>query len=286
MNDENTENMIRLEMNYEFGKKEASLKAEQEKKETLQKAELVQQKKINWFVAGLAFLLLMIAALLFNRYQLKQKNIFQEQASKQEKEQAVAVMDAQELERKRIAEDLHDSLGHMLSTIKLNLQVTPQPNIQVKNSLQLLDQATEEIRNITFNLMPRTLEEEGLIAALHELATKVTNAGSVKVLLHIHNMEKFILEKQSQFNIYRIVQEAVNNILKHAEASEISIQLIGQNDHFTIMIEDDGKGFDPKQSKSGRGLKNIVTRSVWLKGVINIDSTPGKGTTIITEIPL
>jgi signal transduction histidine kinase len=286
LNEENSKNMVRLEMNYEFSKKEAMLKMEHEKKESAQKAELLRQKQINWFIAGFTALLLLIAALIFNRHKLTQKNKYQKEAAEQQKRQAVAVMDAQEEERKRIAEDLHDSIGHMLSTIKLNLQMVPEGQSQVKNSLQLLDQASEEIRNITFNLMPRTLEEEGLVPALNELASKITNSGSVKISLHVHDIEKFTLEKQSQFNIYRIVQEAVNNILKHADAKEITIQLVGQKDHLTIMIEDDGKGFDPAQNKGGRGLKNIVTRSLWLRGVINIDSTPGRGTTITTEIPV
>jgi signal transduction histidine kinase len=286
LNEENTRKMVRTEMNYEFDKKEAALKAEQEKKESIRQEELKRQKQINWFVAGAMLLLLLLVILLFNRYQLAQKNKFQQQINRQQKEQAVAVMETQEEERKRIAEDLHDSLGHLLSAVKLNLQTLPAQEKQVGNSLQLLDQASEEIRNITFNLMPRTLEEEGLISALRELAAKVTGSGSVTINLHIHGMEKFILEKQSQFNIYRIVQEAVNNILKHANAKEINIQVLGQADHITIMIEDDGKGFDPSNNKEGRGLKNIVTRSVWLKGSINIDSTPGKGTTITTEIPV
>jgi two-component system NarL family sensor kinase len=286
INDENTKNIMQLEMNYEFGKKEAALNAEQGKKEALQKEELKRHRQINWFIVCFSLLLLLVGFLLFNRYLLKQRNRFQEQAGKLEKEQAVAVMDAQEEERKRIAEDLHDSLGHLLSTIKLHLQVVSEKTDQVYHSLQLLDQASDELRTISFNLMPRTLEEEGLVSALNELASKVTSSGVLKVLLHIHNMEKFVLEKQSQFNIYRIIQEAVNNILKHANATEINIQMIGQNDHITVMIEDDGKGFDTSQNNSGRGLKNIVTRSVWLKGVINIDSTPGKGTTITTEIPL
>jgi two-component system NarL family sensor kinase len=262
------------------------LKMEHEKKESDQKAELLRQKQINWLIAGFTVLLLLIGALVFNRYKLTQKNKYQKEAAEQQKKQAVAVMDAQEEERKRIAEDLHDSLGHMLSTVKLNLQMVPEGQSQVKNSLQLIDQASEEIRNITFNLMPRTLEEEGLIPALNELAAKITNSGSVKISLHIHQIEKFTIEKQSQFNIYRIIQEAVNNILKHADAKEITIQLVGQKDHLTIMIEDDGKGFDPARNKGGRGLKNIVTRSLWLKGIINIDSTPGRGTTITTEIPV
>lgn len=277
---------LKKQLQYEYEKKEALAKQEQEKKEVLLNEELKRQKLIRWSAVGTISLLLLSALLLLNRYRLKQKNRYQQQLNDQQKEQAVAVMDIQEQERKRIAEDLHDSLGHLLSTAKLNLQTLPKGEKQVENSLNLLNQASEEIRNITFNLMPRTLEEGGLIPALNELATKVTHAGAVKVLLHVHDMEKFVLEKQSQFNIYRIVQEAVNNILKHADAQEINIQLIGQQDHITIMIEDDGKGFNPETNKTGRGLKNIVTRSLWLKGNINIDSTPGRGTTITTEIPV
>jgi signal transduction histidine kinase/uncharacterized protein HemY len=276
----------RKRFQYEYEKKEALIRIEQKRANELHLEELKRQEVIKWSSIGLLSLTLVSSTLFLNRYRLKQKNKLQQQLNLQQKEQASAVMEVQEQERKRIAEDLHDSLGHLLSTAKLNLQTTPVAQPQVDNSLHLLNQASEEIRNITFNLMPRTLEEEGLIPALTELANKVTKSGKVKVILHVHDMEKFILEKQSQFNIYRIVQEAVNNILKHADASEINIQLIGQNDHITIMVEDDGKGFVPGENKKGRGLKNIVTRSLWLKGNINIDSTPGRGTTITTEIPV
>ncbi|HEU4718579.1 MAG TPA: tetratricopeptide repeat protein, partial [Bacteroidia bacterium] len=279
-NEKSRKSAFEKQTQYAYEKKEALLKSKAE-------AKLEQQKLINWFVGSSLVLALIFSLLLFNRYRLKQKNIYQQQLNEQQKQQAVAVMETQEQERKRIAEDLHDSLGHLLSTVKLHLQTFPDAQKPVaEQSLLLLNQASEEIQNITFNLMPRTLEEGGLVPALNELANKVTRAGRVKVLLHVHNMERFVLEKQSQFNIYRIVQEAVNNILKHAEASEINIQLVGQNDHISIMIEDDGKGFDPGEKKSGRGLKNIVTRSLWLKGSINIDSSPGRGTTITTEIPV
>lgn len=285
-NEKTRRDALKKQMQYDFEKKETATKLEQDKKDAVKQEELRKQKQINWLTAGAMVLVLLISLLLFNRYRLGQKNKYQRQLNQQQKEQAGAVMETQEQERKRIAEDLHDSLGHLLSAAKINLQTLPEKQQQVENSLLLLNQASEEIRNITFNLMPHTLEEGGLVPALQELAAKVTNTGTVKVLLHVHDMEKFTLEKQSQFNIYRIVQEAVNNILKHAEASEINIQLIGQADHITIMIEDDGKGFDPGQRSSGRGLKNIVTRSLWLKGHINIDSTPGRGTTITTEIPV
>jgi signal transduction histidine kinase len=285
-NEETKKAGIRKQIQYEYDKKEEQAKLEDERKELIRLEAAKRQEIINWSLIVGCVLVLATAFLLFNRYRLKQKNKYQQELSLKQKEQAVAVMETQEQERKRIAEDLHDSLGHLLSTAKLNLQTVPDVHKQyVENSLQLLNQASEEIHNITFNLMPRTLEEGGLVAALNELAAKVTNSGKVKILLHVHDIDRFVLEKQSQFNIYRIIQEAVNNILKHAEASEINIQLIGQNNHMTIMIEDDGKGFDTGTKKSGRGLKNIVTRSLWLNGHINIDSTPGRGTTITTEIP-
>jgi two-component system, NarL family, sensor kinase len=276
---------IKKQFQYEYEKKEEAAKLGQEKKAVIQAEALKRQKIINWSAIGSCILLLISGFLFFNRFRLKQKNKHQQQLTQKQKEQAVAVMETQEQERKRIAEDLHDSLGHLLSTAKLNLQTVPQGQTPVENSLQLINQASEEIRNITFNLMPRALEEEGLVSALNELALKITNSGQVKVQLHVHDFDRFNLEKQSEFNIYRIVQEAVNNILKHADAKEINIQLIGQDDHLTIMIEDDGKGFDTQSKKSGRGLKNIVTRSLWLNGSINIDSSPGRGTTITTEIP-
>lgn len=286
INEENTKKTVRLEMNYEFNRRETAAKLKEAQKDILQRAELKRQRQVNWLVGGTGLLALLVTALLFNRYRLRQKNEYQQEINLQQKKQADAVMETQEQERKRIAEDLHDSLGHLLSAVKLNLHALPEKQKQVESSLLLLDQAAQEIRNITFNLMPRTLEEGGLVPALNELATKVNNSETVKVHLHVHDMEKFVLEKQSQFNIYRIVQEAVNNILKHADATEINIQLIGQSDHITIMIEDDGKGFDTQQNNNGRGLKNIVTRSLWLKGIINIDSMPGRGTTITTEIPV
>jgi two-component system NarL family sensor kinase len=231
-------------------------------------------------------LLLLSSLLFFNRYRLKQKNNYQQQLNKQQKEQAVAVMETQEQERKRIAEDLHDSIGHLLSTAKLNLQTFPENQKHLmENPLELLNQASSEIRNITFNLMPRTLEEAGLGPALNELATKISNAGTIRVFLQMHGMENTVLEKQAQFNIYRIIQEAVNNILKHAEAKEINIQLIRQEQQLSIMIEDDGKGFDPQKIKNGRGIKNITTRSIWLNGTMVIDSTPGRGTTLAIQIP-
>jgi two-component system NarL family sensor kinase len=279
---------IRKQMLYEFDQKELREKAEAEKLATLHEEELKRQKLINWSASGSLGLLLLSVTLLFNRSRLKQKQRYQEQLNRQQKEQAIAVMETQEQERKRIAEDLHDSLGHLLSAAKLNLQTIPgEPDKLVKQSLNLMNDAAVEIRNITFNLMPRTLEEEGLLPCLQELAQKVNVTGILRLNLYVHGMEGFNLEKQIQFNIYRIIQEAVNNVIKYAQAQEINIQLIKDVQELTVMIEDDGQGFDQDLvKKNGRGLKNMQTRTAWLNGTTSIDTAPGRGTTITLLIPV
>jgi signal transduction histidine kinase/Tfp pilus assembly protein PilF len=281
LNEENSKKIVQLQMNYEFHQKE-------EKNKLIYEESLKRQKLIGWSVAGFLVFILLVTFLLFNRARLRQKNEHQQQLNKQQKLQADAVMEIQEQERKRIAEDLHDSLGHLLSTAKLNLQALPEDQrLLCAPTLQLLDQASSEMRDISFNLMPQTLEEEGLIPALYELADKIKKSSLYDIIVQVHDMHQIELDKQTKFNIYRIVQEAVNNILKHANAKEINIQLIKQDDHLSIMIEDDGKGFDTALTKKGgRGLRNITARSEWLHGSITIDSTPGKGTTISIVIPI
>ena len=288
INEENTKKIVQAQMNYDFSQKEEKMKNEQARRDLAYSESLARQRIITWSSVSVIALVLFAALLLVNRYRLKQKNQLQEQLNRQQKEQAIAIMETQEQERKRIAEDIHDSLGHLLSTAKLNLQALPAD--QQKNYVpvvNLLDQASVEIRNISFNLMPKALEEEGLVPALYELADKIRQSKLFDVMIQVHDMENFQLDKQTRYNIYRIVQEAVNNILKHANAHEITIQLIRHGEVLSIMIEDDGKGFDKQLLKqAGRGLRNITARSEWLHGNITIDSSPGRGTTIAIEIPV
>jgi len=277
-NEKTRKEAIRKKLQHDYEIKEAVLKSEQDEK-------LRRQKLVNWFTGASLGLVLLSSFLFFNRRQLKQKHKFQ-------KEQASAVMETQEQERKRIAEDLHDSLGHLLSTVKLNLQTLPANQRPLaENSLQLLNQASSEIRNITFDLMPRTLEEAGLVPALQELASKVANSGTIQVGLNVHGFENFTLEKQAQFNIYRIVQEALNNIAKHAGATHVSVLFEQRPDDVTVIIEDDGRGFDPDLAgqshsrHSGMGLVSMRERAAQFDGSVQIESAPGQGTTVFVRIP-
>lgn len=287
LNEENTQKTVEAKMNFEFEQKEMKAQAAQDKKDALHQAAMEKQVALGWSLGGGGLLAILLLLVGFNRYRLKQKNELQRKLNKQQKEQAIAVIESQELERKRIAEDLHDGLGHLLSTVKLNLQALPNEQREhYYNILQLLDQATGEIYNISFNLMPQTLEEEGLVPALVEMTEKIKKSGLVDISLQVHEFDESLLQKQMKFNIYRILQEAVNNILKHAQANEINIQIINQPEGLTIMVEDNGRGFNTKKlTVSGRGLKNIMSRSEWLNAILSIDSTPGHGTTVTIELP-
>ncbi|HYG50461.1 MAG TPA: sensor histidine kinase [Flavobacteriales bacterium] len=285
-NESNTKKTMQAQMDFELEQKEIKMKADQDKKAAVYEEKLARQKIMGWSVGGGSVLFLLVILLIINRTRLKQKNEYQQQLNRQQKQQAVAIMEAQEQERKRIAEDLHDSLGHLLSAAKMNLQQTPLAQEQCENSIKLLNQASEELRNISFNLMPKVLEEEGLTPALSELAEKTNRATNMAVSFRAHDIEVNKFDKPTQFNIYRIVQEAINNILKHAGATEAGIQLIGQQNQLTIMIEDNGKGFDTSKTYGGRGQKNMRARTQWLNGNFNLDSTPGHGTTICIDIPV
>ncbi len=295
VNDANTKKITEDKMNFDFEQKEIARKNEeakialakkyeQEKKDALHEEQITRQKVQGWSIAGGVALVLLSVILLINRSRLKQKHLHQRELNLLQKEKASALMEVQEQERKRIAEDLHDSLGHLLSAAKMNLQ-SGNGKEQLNSSIQLLNQASEELRNISFNLMPNVLEEEGLTPALNELAEKSGKSGKMAVSFQAHGIKSLKFDKLAQFNIYRIVQEAINNIMKHAGATEAGIQLIGKENNLTIMIEDNGKGFDPKNILNGRGQKNMRARTNWLNGNFHLDSSPGHGTTICIDIP-
>jgi signal transduction histidine kinase len=201
------------------------------------------------------------------------------------------IVNTQEKERVRIARDVHDSLGQVLLAIKINLERHPDRDrgSPVSTSIELADQAVSEIRNISYNLMPSTLEQHGLIPAIEEMVSRVHQLPAQKVQFFAQGFENLQISKEKEYNIYRIIQESLNNVVKHAQATEVSIQLICANKTMTIVIEDDGLGFDHQSEinhGNGSGLRNISARTEWMEGTCIIDSGPNRGTTLIVEIPL
>ncbi len=254
-----------------------------------------QQQIRNILIACFGFLLIVLL-LLYNSYRLKQKNKYQQQINRQQNELFNTIVITQDVERKRIAQDLHDSLGSILSAAKLKLSslaetkniFTPDQLEKYQGSLDLLDEASTELRNISHNIMPATLSKLGLKAALQNLIDKISAHSKTQIQFTAHGFEKRITEA-TEISVYRIILELLNNIVKHADAAKATIQLIKYPAYINLMIEDDGKGFEYSKAieeKKGIGLGNIQSRVEYLNGSIDIDSVQGKGTTVIIEIPL
>ena len=194
-------------------------------------------------------------------------------------------MQGEEIERKRLARDLHDGLGSMLSGLKLYYSGTEQTNKKESQEINnQLDNSIKELRQIAQNLMPESLLKLGLIAALKDLCSRFSND---KTLIEFQEFGvQNNISESKQITVYRIIQELINNALKYANASEILVNCSQNQNIFLITVEDNGSGFDAKKSNlfEGMGLKNIKNRVDFLKGELEIDSQPETGTVFNIEL--
>lgn len=194
----------------------------------------------------------------------------------------VAVLETQEQERKRIAEDLHDELGSSLAALKLRVQKSELPEPEMKNILDVVDKASADTRSISHNLMPPEFGETSLRHLLSAYYHRLNNETGTHFSF-LTSGDTGFFSKDDELVIYRILMEITQNILKHSKASESTIQLIYYDDKLEIMCEDNGIGFTPG-STDGIGLKNIRSRVNYLNGNLRVDSNYG-GTTIMITIP-
>jgi signal transduction histidine kinase len=299
--------MLQDELSEEINSKQ--LKEIQTKYETENKEKLLQIKDLeltkknlkltrnNIIIFSLIILFLLSAItfyLLYNRYKLKQKTILNEQLLKEQDAKAKAVIEAEENERQRIGKDLHDGIGQLLSAVKLNFSGIESNLIKnnsndiylLSNAKKLVDESVTEVRNISHNMMPSVLLQYGLVVAIEDFTSKINNSNLLKINFSHTGFENKKLISSLEIVLYRVVQELVNNAIKHAQASKMDIQLLLFDQELTLMLEDNGKGFDYEQtvlSKNGIGLKNIISRINYINGMINFDSSKGNGTTITIE---
>jgi two-component system, NarL family, sensor kinase len=241
-------------------------------------------------LAALIFLIFIAGLFLFIFQYRKRKIIFEKE------KQLVAltsIMQGQEAERARIAKDLHDGLGGMLSGIKLNVSamkgniIIPGQGADFFNKLiTQLDSAIAEMRRVAHNMMPEALLKFGLNEAIKDYCDGINESKAVKIKFTQLGLTQ-PLEKSVEVILYRIIQELTNNVIKHADAKNIFIQLSENENMLNLTVEDDGKGFDASQLAiiKGTGLQNVQSRVDYLKGSLNIESEIGKGTSVIIEIP-
>lgn len=205
-----------------------------------------------------------------------------------------ALIEGQENERKRVSRELHDGIGQLFTAIKMNMQhlrngLGEGMSENVSERLKLLEHnigvAIDEVKHISHNLMPEVLEQFGLRPAMEDLVKTWNSTGNVSVNLETVGIND-PLPAQMELSLFRMAQELITNSVRHSGASSVFVQLIGHGPSIVLMVEDDGKGFDPEEDSGGLGLRNIRSRAELLEGSVEIDSALGKGTVTTIEIPL
>ncbi|PSR53114.1 hypothetical protein AHMF7605_06020 [Adhaeribacter arboris] len=198
-----------------------------------------------------------------------------------------AILDTQEAERKRISEALHNGLGQLLYATKLQLG-DMHPEKPLEKELQtsidnLLNEAIKETRQLSFELMPSILRDFGLEAAIEEICKRVSSS-KIQLQCEVLGL-KDRLDEILETAIFRICQELLNNIIKHSQATEASIQLLNQKTKIVLRVEDNGIGFDPeKLDRTGLGLSSIRNRLQLIDGTLDIESEPGQGSLFTIKI--
>lgn len=250
-------------------------------------------------IATIAMLLMAIFIIIFVAYyqqkQAQHQITVKELQERHRQELMAAMFRGQEAERRRLAQDLHDDIGTMLSVAKMtlnqlerNLDRYSSERIQAHKTRQLLDDTLKNVRRISRDLVPTTLERFGLLAALEEL---INNASNDLITVQLEGHDSFsVVAQPMEVMLFRIVQELVTNAIRHAGASEIVVQFFRHDNELRVAVLDNGRGFDIDEvlqsRQRGLGLRNIESRLSVVDGHVTFDVAPGRGSRVIVQIPL
>lgn len=254
--------------------------------------ELKTEKQDRQILIGGAIAVVVIVILGFSYRNSRNRRVIIEKEKeaieqRQRLESLRAMVQGQEKERTRIAKDLHDSMGGTFSTLKMYLSTiehSPHDNerqMLIKKSIAAIGEAATEMRTIAHNMMPEVLVKLGLVSAIRQLADNINNAGKLNVIYQDFGMERF--DAVYEVALYRIVQELLNNVMKHSGADEAIVQIVKEGRRLNISVEDNGNGITYIADTHGFGLNSVTERVQSLNGTINIDSLPGQGTTVMIE---
>ena len=288
-----------LEIEYETLEKEkeiSSLEENQIEKE----AELKRQKTIkNAFLIGFLVILIPVIGLLYVYYQKiqtqsqlakKQEEINTQKVTALKQEQELNLIKAsiagQDEERKRIAQELHDSIGGNLAGIKLQISSINNAENRIKDIVQQLDDTYQLVRDISHTLVPKKYRQHNFIGLIEEYSSNISKTGKIEIVFTPYNTQVLnAVDDTIQMELFKIIQELMTNTLKHAQAKKIDIQINYIENEISLMFEDNGIGFETTTVSEGIGFKNIKNRVSQLTGNIHIDSLKNRGTIISIEIP-
>ncbi len=275
---------------------EMNAKYETEKKESIIHLQELKLNRKNIVLIGGISLFVLSGFLVFAAYRNvkhKQEKRLQLEIMNQQDLSTKSVLEAEEHERQRIAADLHDGIGQLLTAARLNMEAlksrlklnSEADNEICQKALSLVDESCKEVRNVSHNIMPNSLIKSGLGNAIKDFLDKIESK-ELNVHLNAVGINE-IKDSNTELFVYRVIQEAVNNVIKHSKASLLDISIFNDHEGLRVSIEDNGIGFNKSdlESKNGIGMKNIKARIHFLKGILDIDSKPGKGTLIAFFIP-
>ena len=291
-----------LEQQFESNKKENEILRLQ-KSEQQKSFELRQRNILFLTAAGLLAVIVVISILVYKNQLTKQKIAKQNRLMQEERIQTLekqqqvlslqSMINGQETERTRIARDLHDGLGGIFSTVKMHYSTLQhdvpevRANALYRKTFELINEASDELRKVAHNMMPEVLMKLGLVEALKDFCNNINAARLLQLSLQVYGMEKR-LSGSTEIMLYRIIQELVNNIMKHADATEAIIQFNRNGNQLTIVVEDNGRGFDTIEAEEKRtmGIAGVRNRVDYLNGKLTIDSRKDVGTTVMIDILL
>jgi PAS domain S-box-containing protein len=203
---------------------------------------------------------------------------------------AQAAVFAQEKERAEIGKELHDNIGQLLTTTKLYLEML---KLQQADPTELIERGTKhintiitEVRNLSRSLVPSSINDLGLIASINDLIDSIRALGSFEIRFFATNTIEERLDATIKLTIYRILQEQLNNIVRHAEAKNVMVEMFLEDNKIYVFIGDDGTGFDLQTVKKGQGLTNIKSRAELQEGSVEILTNPGQGCKLVIQIPI
>lgn len=284
-NAQKTRQVEELSTLYETNKKEQQIQVQQ--------FTIKKRNQQIFFILLFTLLSAFVTYLFYNRYRWKQKVKLQTEILKQQELATQSILEAEEKERTRIAKDLHDGVGQMMSAARMNLSSfynamkieNAEQDKSLANIIHLVDDSCKEVRAVSHSMMPSALLNKGLPDAVEEVAGKI-NSNGLQVSFHSEGFTNR-LNSTTESILFRVIQECISNSIKHAEAGTLDISLINDSDGISVTIEDNGKGFSAvqQQNEKGMGLSNIRSRIQFLKGTVDIDSSPGNGTLVAIHVP-
>lgn len=282
--------IIDVQTRYETERMEQDIDLLKNKNE-LAELNLKQKRTENLILILLVIMIIGATIFTYYRYKLKQKAALDEAIIRHNEQKLSAVLEGQEAERRRIARELHDGVGQKLAGLKLNWSGFAAGNQFDKESeifrslSNLIDDTASEVRNISHQMLPKELEQFGLVSAIEGLLKDSFGKTAIQVTFEYFGITSRF-SYAIELAVFRILQELIANILKHAKATEVKVELLKRRERVLLIVEDNGQGFNFNSNKNhGIGLMNIESRVESVNGLLNYESEKNKGTVVTVNIP-